>query len=62
MANFGNGANDIFRAYSPDGRARDIAGTQDDTGTLTHQSLHLGADFLTLNTGGRLREMALTPD
>ena len=37
MANLGNGANDIIRAYSPGGRAHDIAGTQDDIGTLTRQ-------------------------
>ena len=34
VANSGNGANDIIRAYSPGGRAHDIAGTQDDTGTI----------------------------
>ena len=28
VANLGNGANDIIRAYSPGGRAHDIAGTQ----------------------------------
>ena len=30
VANLGNGANDIIRAFSPGGYAHDIAGTQDD--------------------------------
>ena len=62
MANLGNGANDIIRAYSPGGRARDIAGTQDDIGTLTHQTLYSGAEHLILNTVDRLRERTLTSE
>jgi pantoate kinase len=36
VANLGNGAYNITRVTSVDDRERDIAGTQDDTGTLTH--------------------------
>ena len=62
VANLGNGANDIIRAYSPGGRAHDIADTQDGTGTLTHQPLYSGADHFTLNIVDRLRERTLTPE
>ena len=60
--NLGDGANDIICAYSPGGRARDIAGTQDDTGTLTRQTLYSGAEHLTLNTVDRLRDRTLTQE
>ena len=60
--NLGNGADDIIRAYSSGGRAHDTAGTQDDTETLTHQTLYSGAKHLTLNTVDRLRERTLTPE
>ena len=43
VANSGNGANDIIRAYNPGGRSHDITGTQDETRTVTHQSLYSGA-------------------
>ena len=36
VANLGTGAHDTIRAYSPGGRAHDIAGPQDDTGSLAH--------------------------
>ena len=62
MVNLGNGANDIIRAYSPGGRVHDIAGTQGDTGTLTHNPLDSGGDQFTLNTVDRLNERTLTPE
>ena len=36
VANSGNCANDNIRAYSPGGRAHDIASTHDDAESLTH--------------------------